>query len=234
MRACVRWAWEHGAEGGPRDESWRKMRHGIVFELRRLNIDRAEIKNMILAWNQKNLNPLSLNDAKRQLCGYVDWLFKKTGALLSCKALKDYCIADETGCAFARPSLIEPFDYSVQDAERFLEKIDARHSRTLIAVLRLMLSLRDETKRAVIYVGSRRLCALLFDREGMELESIEVLRVLRKLADFGFLSIQSGQAGTFGSRRANEYRMLNWRPDTTHNLSICATNCDTIIVQQPV
>ncbi|MBU2051379.1 MAG: hypothetical protein KKH61_20720, partial [Gammaproteobacteria bacterium] len=222
-RACVRWALDHGIEGKPKDREYQKMRHAIIHELKRLGLDRANTKAVMLDWNKRNLLPLSLNDARRQLCAYVDWLFKQTSARLSCKALKDFCISSETDCLFAKPDIIEPLGYSLVDAAHFIEKTDARHAHSLIAVLRLMLSLREEMKRPVIYVGSRRLCALLFDREGMIFESIEVLRLLRKLSDIGFITIASGQAGTFGGRRANEYRVLDWKPDVRKISSICAT-----------
>jgi hypothetical protein len=41
---------------------------------------------------------------------------------------------------------------------------------------------------------------------------MEMLRYLRKLSDLGFLSIESGQPGTFG-RKANEYTVLDWKPE---------------------
>jgi hypothetical protein len=102
MRACTKWAFEHGVEGSPRDQEWQKMRHAIIFECKRIGIDRAETKQMILAWNSRNLSPLSPSDANRQLCGFVDRLYKENNAKLSCKALQDYCVSDDSFCFLQR------------------------------------------------------------------------------------------------------------------------------------
>jgi hypothetical protein len=211
MRACTKWAFEHGVEGGQKDPEWIKFRHAIIFECKRIGIDRAETKQMILEWNVRNMHSLSPNDAKRQLCGYVDWLYKMDNAKLSCNALKDYCISNDVFCIFAKKEAIKPLSFTLADACSFLEKT-TKNGYILGKILKLMLSLREELKVEQLFVGSRRLCELFFDREGINLQSRIIVRHLWKLSDLGFLSIESGEAGTFG-RKANAYKLLEWKPE---------------------
>jgi hypothetical protein len=81
-----------------------------------------DIKMMLLEWNKKNYRVLSSGEAQRQLCDYVDWVFKgecKTG----CRALKDYCVGINGICKFSRiPSNggIE-LPFSLKDALLYIE-----------------------------------------------------------------------------------------------------------------
>jgi hypothetical protein len=105
---------------------------------------------------------------------------------------------------FAKKKEVAPLSYTLADASSFLEKHDLRNGYTLGKILKLMISLREEMGMGRIFVGSRKLCNLFFDREGINLRSKEILRCLRKLSDLGYQS-NLERPGLSGGRRTSTY-----------------------------
>jgi len=88
LRDCVKEAFLNGCERGCQ---FRKMRHAIILELKRLRYDSSEIKDKLLEWNEKCEKPLGLGEQRSQLFKYVEWVDSQE-CRLGCRALKDYCI----------------------------------------------------------------------------------------------------------------------------------------------
>jgi hypothetical protein len=211
MRPCVKSAFDEGAQD---KDHLNKMRHAIIFELNRLGIEKSEIKMKLLEWNKKSYQVLSPGDATRQLCDYVNWFFKHE-CKLSCKGLEDYCLYSTGGCAF-RPSqyggeIALPF--SLIDAMIFLEKEYRPHGYLMGLLLKSLFKIQKEKNaKNIIYVGIRTLQARLLEDNRHNLDPMSLLRALNKLEAAGLIRIMHGQSGTFGTRHANGYTFLPWKP----------------------
>ena len=233
MRACVRQAFLHGIEGNMKDEHWQKMRHAIIFELNRLGVDRCDIKRQLMEWNERNLETLPYAKAKRVLAGYVDWFFTKK-AFLSCKALRDYCIAEDAGCVFQKPQFIDKLPYRLHEAERHLETINRKHAHVMALILGVLADVRTEKRLPTVFIDTRTIADRLFDQWGTRLDPKDILRHVRRLEQAGFLRIRSGQAGDLGVRKANEYTLLPWAPPAVVSpaplqYSICVANAEQLL-----
>lgn len=224
MRPCVKAAFEKGVKAdSPSDrlnkEHLKKMTFAIIYELDRLEVEKAEIKTFLLDWNTRNYRILSPGDAQRQLCDFVDWYFKRE-CKLSCKALEDYCLFPNGGCAFkSTPYQGEiKLPFSLVDAITFLEKEYRPHGYLMGLLLRTLFSIQKEKNvKNILFIGLRTLRARLNNDFRHCLDLMTILRALNKLEEAGLIRITHGQSGTFGTRHANGYTFISWtRPQETH------------------
>lgn len=211
MRPCVKRAFISGAKD---KDHLKKMTFAIIFELNRLGIEKQEIKMALLEWNKKSYQILSEGDAKRQLCDFVDWFFKRE-CKLGCKALEDYCIFPDGGCAF-KPRLYDgeiALPFSLPEAMIFLEKEYRPYGYLMGLLLKCLSKIQKEKNaKSIIYVGVRTLQARLIEDDRQNLDPMSLLRALNKLEAAGLIRIKHGQPGTFGTRYANGYTFLPWKP----------------------
>jgi hypothetical protein len=217
MRPCVAAAFKDGAQD---KDHLKKMTYAIIFELNRLGIGKVEIKMALLDWNKKSIIALSPGDANRQLCDFVDWFFKKE-CKLGCKALKDYCLFPNGGCAFQLQAYVGDINlpFSLSEAMIFLEKEYRPHGYLMGLLLKSLSKIQQEKNaKNIIYVGLRTLKAQLVEDDRHILDLMTISRSLNLLEDAGFFKISRGQPGTFGTRHANGYTFLPWRPPPETNL----------------
>jgi DNA-binding transcriptional regulator YhcF (GntR family) len=212
MRPCVKAAFEKGAQN---KSHLTKMTHAIIFELKRLGIEKAEIKRALLEWNQKNFQILTEGDARRRLCDYADWLFSQKDCKLGCKALGDYCIYPNSFCWF-RPQIEEgeaALPFSLSDAMDFLEKEYQPHGYLMGLLLKSLSKIQvEKNAKSIIYVGVRTIQARLLEEDHHDIDLMGIVRALNKLEEAGFIRITHGQSGTFGMRPANGYSFQPWAP----------------------
>jgi len=212
IRPCVFAALKSGAQD--RDHL-KKMTHAIIYEFDRLQMGKADIKMILLDWNLKSYRVLSAGDAKRQLCGYVDWFFKLKDRKLSCKALEVCCVYPNGGCAFKPAQCREGFSlpFSLLDAMAYLEKEYRPHGYLMGLLLKVLFAVqKDKNSKNIIFVGVRELRARLNHDEGHNLDIMTILRALNMLEEVGIIKITHGKSGTFGTRQANGYTFLEWTP----------------------
>jgi len=228
MRPCVKNAFMHGTED---KDHFSKMRHAIIFELHRLGTDKAEIKNALLEWNQRNFNFLAPAESQRQLCDYVDWFFKKEGRC-SCHSLEEYCLYPKGGCKHKPRKILGEITlpFSKIEARSYLEKKYPRDAHVMTILLNILFKIQLEKNAAqVLFVGLRTISARLLNDYRHRLDLISISRLLYKLQDAGFLSIQRGERGTNGTRRANAYTFLPWKPPYPIISHLC-NNANTLCV----
>lgn len=217
MRPCVKAALEDGAQN---KDHLKKMTFAIIFELNRLNIEKSEIKMVLMEWNQKNYRKLTEGEAKRQLCDFVEWFFKHE-CKMSCNALNDYCLFPNGGCRFKPIPYQENIElpFSMLDAESFLMSERMPHGYLMACLLKILFKIqREKNARAIIYIGLRTLRARVLDEFRHDLDPKDILRALNKLEEEGFIRITHGERGTF-SKRANGYTFQPWtrqQPIITH------------------
>ena len=211
MRPCVNAAFEQGAQD---KDHLSKMRHALVFELNRLGFEKPKIKMALLEWNKKSFKVLSPGDANRQLCDYVDWFFKKE-CKLSCNALKDYCVLPNGGCAFTLHAFDEEITlpFSILEAALFLDKNYQRDSYLMRALINILFKIqKDNNAKTIIYAGIRSIRDRVLEKTRKNLDLMCILRDINKLEEAGFIRITRGKSGTFGTRHANGYSFLPWKP----------------------
>lgn len=218
MRECVRDAFEKGVTD---EETFRKMRHAIICEMKLLGINKAKIKMALIEWNKKNKPKLSPNETKRQLNDYVDWSFKKD-TKISCKALKDYCIDKGRFCEYRKKTKREsqqiPFDFL--EAVTFLENRYGAEGFELVKILRTIIKIKKfKDAKWVLFVGLREIQAQLMDTERWNVDLMTISRRLYKLETIGFIKITRGEKGSFGNKKANAYEFISWSvPRNTEKL----------------
>jgi hypothetical protein len=215
IRPCVKDAYDNGSITR---EDRRKMVYAIIYELNRLGVQADVIKAELVQWNDRCRNKLSPGDAKRQLCDYVDW-FNKHECRLSCKSLRDYCIDKSGSCPFSVvPKTQKELTYTISQADNFLirEFPESGKGHTMSIVLQSLVSIWNEKGRPrQLFAGTRSVQARILETHRSLLDLMTILRRLRDLSDIGFLSMQSGERGSFGFRRSNAYQLLDWTPPST-------------------
>ena len=157
---------------------------------------------------------MSPGDAKRQLCGYVDWFLSRQECNLSCKSLREY--TDQCDTCEWQPIRKKTFlPYTIGQAQDFLEKAFSKYAQgyTMGRVLAVLLALRDEKGFDKLCVGLRSIRSRLIDGYSINLDPKDLSRALYRLETVGFLRIIKGQAGEFAFRRSNEYTFLRWTPE---------------------
>jgi hypothetical protein len=211
MRPCVKDALDNGVED---EQSFSKMRHAIIFELKRIGFEKPAIKRELMEWNKKCRPRLSEGDAKRQLCGYVDWFYKKE-CKLSCKGLQDYCTRVDT-CVFMRTQKNNSYElpFSVADARLFLEHNYAPEGHLMGLILQTMIRMKVKKKaQNILFVGLREIRDSLLDKENCNSNEMTISRYLYKLEKIGFFKITKGKRGSF-SRKSNAYEFNSWELPT--------------------
>ena len=218
LRDCVRKAFQEGSERG---YEFKKMRHAIIAEFKRLGYSFPEIKDKLLEWNERCEKVLPPNEQKRQLLDYTDWAELhdcKTG----CRALEDYCVGQDK-CIFHIQRLhssqnavsTPPFD--LNEAKRYLEKRFKADGHILACILNAIIRHQIENGTGqIIYIGFRGIVRLIRDHDGHMVDQMTVLRRMQDLISEGIIEVVSkGEAGTF-NRKANGYRFLNWQSPENH------------------
>jgi len=219
MRPCVKDAFENGVHD---KDTLKSMRHAIICEMNQLGIDKGEIKMHLLEWNDRNYQPFTQNDAKRQLLGYVDWFFgidKKTGmqriCKLSCRGLQAYCIHPNGGCRFTRKSN-NTLPYLKGDACGWLVRNYPKSGigYSLGLLLSVIIDLwNDKGRPEQLYAGIRTIQTALIHRHNTQLDLMTITRRLHDLAGAGFIAIaHDGVRGEFGYKNSNAYELLPWVP----------------------
>lgn len=212
MKDCVKKAFDEGCQRGRKFEA---MRHAIIVELKILDFTAAEIKDMLSEWNKRCERVLGPGEEKRQLFGYVDWVFKHE-CKIGCNGLRDYCIGEES-CQFHRrnnayrrdrtPDL--PFD--LQQLKKFLdERFKVDGYVMLLVINALAYHQIEKLTGEIIYIGVRTIARIIRDKYSCTVSPMEVYRKINKLIDEGMLElVERGKGGGF-SRKANGYRFLRW------------------------
>ncbi|MDD5431661.1 MAG: hypothetical protein PHO70_01565 [Candidatus Omnitrophica bacterium] len=224
LRDCVRYYYENGAERG---SEFKKMRHAIIVELKRLNYESTEIKGMLLAWNKKCEKVLPYKEQKRQLLDYIDWVDKKETKgktmKVGCRALKDYCIGEDR-CLFNKQRVYlgrkatEDPPFKIDELVKFLE---TRYKGTNGYVMYLITkNLRQyQMKKGlgeVIFIGHKSISDLIRDNDGHTIEIMAINRRIKDLISEGIIEIVvKGKKGSF-SVEANGYRFLPWKPPSEY------------------
>lgn len=213
LRDCVKRAFFNGCERG---HEFRKMRHAIIIELKRLGYKSSEVKDKLLEWNDRCEKPLGLGDQKRQLLKYVDWV-DKNECKLGCKALEDYCLGKEN-CQFYKKTTYKkrkqtqelPFD--INELETFLtERFKADGHVMMLIVKALKYQQIDKATGEIIFVGFRKISSIIRDRLGHTLLPMTIHRKTQLLIDEGVIEqTAKGKRGDF-SWQSNGYRFLSWK-----------------------
>jgi hypothetical protein len=211
MRPCVAEAYRNGAQDRLNFE---KMRFAIIYELKRLETEKKEIKIFLLEWNKKNYQVLATGEAQRQLCDFVEWFFKHD-CKLSCKVLEDYCLFPTGGCGF------KPVPYSGEirlpfsemDAVNYLLKEYRPHGYLMGVIVRVLFKIQlEKCARHEVFVGLRTLEARINEEYRFHIDLMTILRALNELETAKLIRITHGKPGTFGKRTANGYTFLPWSP----------------------
>jgi len=216
LRDCVKKAFQNGSNRG---DEFRKMRHAIILDLKRLGFSPAEIKDKLLEWNEKCEKPLNLNEQKTQLFAYVDWTDKHS-CKLGCTALKDYCIGQDT-CKFylkttyynRRKTQQLPFD--IQEIEKFLIERFKGDSYLMMLIIRaLRFHQQKNATGEIILIGIRKISSLIRDMSKNNIYHMDVFRKINLLIEEGILEkVIQGESGNF-NKQANGYRFLAWKRPT--------------------
>lgn len=214
LRDCVKEALDKGSARGL---EFRKMRHAIIAELKRLGYESSEIKDSLLEWNKRCEKPLSLSERKIQLLGYADWFFKKN-CKTGCRALEDYCVGKDK-CQFYLRATYQnrqktqklPFD--IQELEKFLTGRFKAEGYVMMLVVRALEHFQHEKATGeTILVGFRTMSSVIRDRLGHNILPMTVFRAMRFLEEEGVLKkVVVGKPGSF-THQANGYRFLPWKP----------------------
>lgn len=213
MRDCVRQAFENGSAPGC---EFKKMRHAIIVEHKRLGASSSEIKDELLEWNKRCESPLSIGKQRSQLMKYVDWTDKKE-CKIGCNALKDYCIGESRCEFYKRKTLLgreiakhNPLDFD--RVESYLEshyKVDAY---VMMLILKVLRRTQVENAKEVILIGIRGIVRKIRDVYQHAIDKSTIIRRMEDLISEGILEKTiKGKRGTF-SGKANGYRFLAWTP----------------------
>lgn len=229
MRDCVKQALFKGCQRG---HEFRKMRHAIIVEARRLNYSISEIKDIMLEWNNRCERRLPPAEVERYLLKYVDWVFKQEECRIGCRALKDYCIG-EGRCEYHlrivyrnRQKVSEP-PFSMEELDKYLTRRFKADGYVMMLVVKAMYFYQQEQETGeIMLVGLRTIGTIIRDKHGHRLEPMSILRRLKLLIEEGIVEqVAKGKSGTC-SHLANGYRFLPWRPPqpiTTHINPMCNT-----------
>jgi hypothetical protein len=201
IRPCVRKSLEQGADD---DDEFKKMRQAIIYELNEIGIDKAEIKAEMLAWNNRNHKKLSLNKAKGELSGYVEWFFRHD-CKLGCSALVNYCLYPGGGCGFQPMPHSALIPFPMARAESYLMSLKpVAYLETCL--LKILYTIQQEKNVRIVFIGVRILAARVLNDFNHDLDLMSIHRALRQLEDIELIRIIPGRVGEH-SGRANGYAL---------------------------
>lgn len=212
LRDCVKKAFYEGSERGG---EFRKMRHAIILELKRLGYDSAEIKDKLLEWNQRCERPLSLNEQKTQLFGYVDWVDKRD-CKIGCNALEDYCIGRKKCKFFFMTNYknrleTENLPFDLDELYKFLEerfKADGYVMKLIIKALRYFQ--QEKATGQVIFIGYKTISSIIRDNYGHNIDQMSIFRKVQLLKEEGIIEqLVKGKSGNY-TKQANGYIFHPW------------------------
>ena len=216
---CVKKAFNVGSERG---YEFKKMRHAIIADLKRLGYHSSEIKDKLLEWNERCEKVLPPNEQRRQLFDYVDWTDKQNDCKVGCRALEDFCIGQDK-CLFYKQKMhlgrkaveTSPFDFN--EARHYLEERFKADGYALGLILNAIRRYQiQQGTGEIIYIGVRKISTLIRDHDKHTIDPMTVFRRVQDLISEGMLEIVSkGEAGTF-NRKANCYTFLPWRLPSNH------------------
>jgi hypothetical protein len=213
LHDCVKLAFYKGSDRG---YEFKKMRHSIIVDLKRLGYSISAIRDKLQEWNGRCEKPLSPMEQKRQLFDYFDWVNKQEKCGIGCKSLEDFCVGKDK-CDFNKRKLLVnrdvtrqlPFD--LDEASRFLEK---RYRAEGYVMLLILKNLRrhqiSNGTGEVILVGLRSIAAMVRDNDGHNIDIMTISRRIQDLVSEGLLEIAiKGKKGSF-TQESNGYRFLVW------------------------
>lgn len=212
MKDCVKQAFDNGCQRGREFDA---MRYAIIVELKSLDFSAAEIKDLLSEWNQRCERVLGPGEERRQLFGYVDWVFKRE-CKIGCTGLEDYCIGKES-CQFHRWNNAYRRDrtpdlpFNKQDLEKFLDERFGADGHVMMLIINALAYYQIEKLTGeVMYIGYRSIAQIIRDRYSCTISAMEIYRKLNKLVDEGMVEVvERGKSGDFSSK-ANGYRFLRW------------------------
>lgn len=213
MRDCVKEALTKGSQRG---HEFKKMRHAIIVELKRLGYDSSEIKDKLIEWNSRCERPLDVGDQRRQLLKYVDWTDKHE-TKLGCNALEDYCIGNDK-CQFNikvsshNRNITQDPSFDMGQLEKFLtERFHADGYGMLLIVKALRRFQIEKATGPIIFIGYRTISTIIRDKFGHTLNPMDIFRKMQNLIDEGIIEkVAKGKAGDF-SWQSNGYRFRTWK-----------------------
>ena len=213
MRDCVK---EALVKGSQRGHEFKKMRHSIIVELKRLGYDSSEVKDKLIEWNSRCERPLGIGDQKHQLLKYVDWV-DKHDTKLGCKALEDYCVGKDN-CQFntkisaQNRNTTQDLPFDTDQLEKFLtERFHADGFGMLLIIKALRRFQVEKATGPIIYIGYRAISSIIRDKYGHSLGPMDIFRKMQQLIDEGVVKlVAKGKAGDF-SWQSNGYCFCAWR-----------------------
>ncbi len=248
MRPCLKDALEKGVglDVFLREEVLKKMMYSLSCELKRLGFTASEAKDILQEWNDRCKPSIPVGEIKNRLFSFVDWVYKKE-AKAGCNSLKDYCIRQSKGHCFFHKATTEKREdesrnvvpFNQQEVDSYLDKkypCDSVYLKGIIYALKVQKAQKKTGN--IIHFGLRGIASALRDQCNIRsANSMDVTRKIRILKEEGILDIVlKGRSGTVGTRVANGYSFLPWKPPTvrlqnvadttTHNFLICATDTE--------
>ena len=212
MRDCVKLAFKKGSQRG---YEFRKMRHAIIVELKRLGFASPEVKDKLLEWNKHCEKALPPGEQKRQLFNYVNWVDRHQ-CWLGCKGLEDFCVGQDK-CAFYKKKVYinrkqveqPPFDFN--EARHFLEQRYKGDGYLMSLILNCLRRVQIEKATGeTIFIGYRGISNIIRDHYGHTIDPMTVFRRIQDLISEEMVEIVvKGEKGIFG-KPANGYRFLSW------------------------
>ncbi len=220
LRDCVKRAFYKGCSRG---YAFRKMRHAIIFELKRLGYESSEIKDLLLEWNKKNERPYKMGEEKRQILRYVDW-YESKECKMGCNALKDFCLGEER-CQFYKETTFfkrqqtQELPFKLEDLKKFLTDRYKPEGYLMVCIVQALRRYQiEKVTGEIILVGHRTIASIIRDAFGHTVNPMYVWRKFNLLIDEGVIEIViRGKSGQFRNL-ANGYRFLPWQPpENNHN-----------------
>lgn len=213
LRDCVKQALLKGCERGL---EFRKMRHAIILEFKRLGYSSSEIKDELIEWNRKCERLLSLSEQKIQLLGYVDWVDKHQ-CEIGCRGLEDYCLGKDKCQYYLKTTYqnrqkTQQLPFSLKELDKFLtERYKADGYSMMLIIKALRFHQQEKATGEIIFVGYRTLNSIIRDKYGQSLQPMDIFRKMQFLIQEGIVEqVVRGKAGIF-VKQANGYRFLEWK-----------------------
>jgi len=211
MRPCIESILNYGLQNKTSKELYEQVRKDMTFaiihDLKRMGFNQDNIKKSLLEWNDRCIIKLTLNEAKRKLCDFVDWFFKRE-CKLSCKKLADYCLfSSGFGCFFQKKTPLNTLNYNLGEMRCYLENKYPQYALgyRLFNVLSVLYDVRQQKGVENIFIGLRAISDMIYNNQNGTISGKELSRLLYKLQDEDIIKIKKGEAGSFGYKRANEY-----------------------------
>ena len=216
MMDCIKQAFINGCQRGL---EFKKMRHGIIVEMKKMGLDASEIRDKLEDWNKRCERPPGPSELKIQLFNYVDWVFKQPDPKIGCRSMETcgYCLGKEK-CQFYLRKYSSNRKATVRwplywtEIRKFLEERFKGHiARELIMILEVLSDYQyNKEIGETMFISFRKISSLLRDKYHYNPQPMEVKRKIWTLISEQIIEIAvHGKSGTF-FQLANGYRFLPW------------------------